>query len=76
MKVGGEKTVRTEKDIDLGGPAVATAAQKETQPVKAPSLRRPGEEAPGTGVESTDPKAPAEVPDNPGTPPHFADISR
>jgi hypothetical protein len=46
MKVNGEKTVRTEKEIDLGGPAVATAAQKEQHPVKGPTLRRPGEEAP------------------------------
>src|SRR5438034_7575090 len=48
MKVDGEKIVRTEKEIDLEGPTVATAAQKETRPVKAPTLRRPGEEAPGT----------------------------
>ena len=46
MKVSGEKTVRTEKEVDLGGPAVATAAQKEEHPVKAPTLRRPGEETP------------------------------
>ena len=47
MKVGGQKIVQTEKEIDLGGPAVATAAQKENKPVNAPTLRRPGEEAPG-----------------------------
>jgi hypothetical protein len=45
MKVGGEKMVHTEKEIDLGGPGVATAAQKEEHPVKAPTLRRPGEDA-------------------------------
>jgi hypothetical protein len=45
MKVGGEKMVRTEKEVDLGGPAVASAAQKEEHPVKAPTLRRPGEDA-------------------------------
>jgi hypothetical protein len=54
MKVGGEKMVRTEKEIDLGGPGVVTAAQKEEHPVKAPTLRRPGEDAseqkPGTNA--------------------------
>jgi hypothetical protein len=49
MKVNGEKVVRTEKEVELGGPTVASAAQKENKPVKAPTLRRPGEEAPGTG---------------------------
>ena len=48
MKVGGEKVVRTEKEIDLGGPKVASAAQKEERPVKAPTLMRPGEQAPET----------------------------
>src|SRR5262249_31837851 len=55
MKVNGQKTVRTEKEIDLGGPAVATAAQKEERPAKAPSLRRPGEDAP----PSNSPPAPS-----------------
>src|SRR4029079_6596396 len=45
MKVGGQKIVKTEKEIDLGGPQVAAAAQKEQSPTKAPTLRRPGEEA-------------------------------
>jgi hypothetical protein len=45
MKVNGEKIVKTEKEIDLGGPKVAVAAQNEQkQQTKAPSLRRPGEE--------------------------------
>jgi hypothetical protein len=47
MKVNGEKIVKTEKEIDLGGPQVAVAAQNEQkQQTKAPTLRRPGEEAP------------------------------
>jgi len=58
MKVNGEKTVRTDKEVDLGGPAVATAAQKEQHPAKAPSLRRPGEDAP---------------PNSPGAPSHIVD---
>jgi hypothetical protein len=49
MKVNGEKILRTQKEVELGGPAVASAAQKENKPVKAPTLRRPGEEAPSTG---------------------------
>jgi hypothetical protein len=48
MKVNGEKILRTSKEVELGGPAVASAAQKENKPVKAPTLRRPGEEAPST----------------------------
>src|SRR5207237_4872774 len=47
MKVGGEKVVRTEREVDVNGPTVASAAaQKEDKPTKAPTLRRPGEEAP------------------------------
>jgi hypothetical protein len=66
MKVGGEKVVRTEKEVDLGGPTVATAAQKENRPVKAPTLRRPGEEppqsAPASGASSPGPVPNVPVP--------------
>src|SRR4051812_19744740 len=71
MKVGGEKMVRTEKEVDLGGPAVASAAQKEEHPVKAPTLRRPGEEStaprPGNGD-------PSHIPNN-TTPPQSPQFS-
>jgi hypothetical protein len=71
MKVDGEKVVRTEKEVDLGGPTVASAAQKENKPVKAPTLRRPGEDAPATGpgggTSSPPPVTP--IPDPPQ--PHF-----
>ena len=70
MKVDGQKIVKTEKEIDLGGPAVATAAQKENKPVNAPTLRRPGEEAPGPPPTSG-PSRPAPVPDPPSQPPQF-----
>jgi hypothetical protein len=70
MKVGGDKVVKTEKEIDLGGPTVATAAQKENRPVKAPSLRRPGEEAPNSNPNAA-PSRPAPVPDVPGQSPHY-----
>ena len=72
MKVGGEKVVRTEKEIDLGGPAVATAAQKETQPIKAPTLRRPGEETQGAPPDVD--KAPGKVPPS-SPPPQFVAVS-
>src|SRR5436309_6582403 len=58
MKVSGEKVVRDQKEVELGGPTVASAAQKENKAVKAPTLRRPGEEAPNNGstpVTSTPP---------------------
>jgi hypothetical protein len=67
MKVGGEKVVRTEKEIDLGGPTVASAAQKESGPAKAPTLRRPGEEAP-TPNPNAAPTRPGPVPDVPAPP--------
>lgn len=67
MKVNGEKVVRTEKEVDLGGPAVATAAQKENRPANAPTLRRPGEAAPDTPGPSG-PSRPARIPDVPAPP--------
>ncbi len=77
MKIGGEKIVRTEKEVELGGPAVASAAQKENKPVKAPTLRRPGEEAPNNGSApstSTPPpvtRVPTSAPPQSGSPPSF-----
>jgi hypothetical protein len=73
MKVNGEKVLRTEKEIDLGGPTVATAAQKENRPVKAPTLRRPGEEGPAatpTSGPSRTPR-PAQIPDTTSPPPQL-----
>jgi hypothetical protein len=45
MKVDGQKTVRVEKEIDLGETTVAKK-QPEERPANAPTLRRPGEEMP------------------------------
>lgn len=68
MKVGGEKVVRTEKEVDAtGGPTVASAAQKEDKPTKAPTLRRPGEEAPTTRPSGGS-SAPTPIPDVPHPP--------
>ncbi len=72
MKVGGQKIVKTEKEIESDGSTVASAAQKE-HPTKAPSLRRPGEEAPPANGNS----APTRLPDTTRpTPPQFRSLSR
>lgn len=69
IKVGGEKVVHTEKEIDLGGPTVASAAQKEDKPVKAPTLRRPGEQAPANSGPGASGSAPVGPVPGPPTPP-------
>lgn len=68
MKVGGEKIVRTEREVDVNGPTVASAAQQENKPVKAPSLRRPGEAPPSTNPRqgSNGPTPIPDVPQGPG----------
>jgi hypothetical protein len=55
MKVNGQKIVRTEKEVDLATPAVATKQQE--RPLTAPTLRRPGEEMP-----ESNPSNPSHVP--------------
>lgn len=66
MKVNGEKIVKTQKEIDTGGPQVAVAAQNEQkQQTKAPTLRRPGEDAP----PQRGPTAPTPLPPNSGDAP-------
>jgi len=46
MKVGGQKLVRTEKEVILEKPDRDTEAkQQEDRPANAPSLRRPGEDS-------------------------------
>lgn len=48
MKVDGQKIVRTEKEVDVQPPpSVAKGDQDQSHPANAPTLRRPGEEAPG-----------------------------
>jgi hypothetical protein len=45
MKVGGEKVVRTEKEVDLKTAETEVAAKKPAaKPANAPSLLRPGEQ--------------------------------
>jgi hypothetical protein len=55
MKVDGQKSVRVEKEVDLGAPSVAK--KQEERPANAPTLRRPGEEMP-----ESNPANPASVP--------------
>ena len=73
MKVGGQKIVRTEREVILEKPDKDTEAKKEEQdrPANAPSLRRPGEDAeevpkPADGVNPMPPPAPPDIPGPPG----------
>ena len=67
MKIGGEKIVRTEKEVILEKPDKDAEAKREEQdrPANAPSLRRPGEDpedAPKP-AEELQPLPPATPPD-------------
>lgn len=69
MKVGGQKIVRTEKEVILPKPDEEQEAKKEQQdrPANAPSLRRPGEAAedvpkPSDQVNPIPPAAPPDMP--------------
>jgi hypothetical protein len=44
MKVGGQKIVRTEKEVILPKPEDTEAKKDEDRPANSPSLRRPGED--------------------------------
>lgn len=45
MKVGGEKIVRTAKEVELDQQKNTEAKQEQPRPANAPSLRRPGEDS-------------------------------
>jgi hypothetical protein len=75
MKVGGEKIVRTEKEIVLPKPDQDKEAKKEPgeRPANAPSLRRPGEDSqdvpkPAGGAAPLPPMPPPDLPQPPGGP--------
>jgi hypothetical protein len=76
MKVGGEKIVRTEKEVVLPHPEQDKdkEAKREGQPQpKAPSLRRPGEDSqdapqPESGPSRIPVAAPQDTPVPPGNP--------
>ncbi len=74
MKVGGEKIVRTEKEVILNKPdkEVEAKKQQEEHPSNAPSLRRPGEDPqnvpkPANGPNPAQPVPPPPLP-QPGDP--------
>jgi hypothetical protein len=72
MKVDGQKTVRVEKEVDLGAPTVAK--KQDERPANAPTLRRPGEEMPEsnpTNPSSIPPVAPVPAPSGPGSGPNW-----
>jgi hypothetical protein len=61
IKVTGDKSIRTEKEVDLQPqPSVAKGGEPEARPANAPTLRRPG--------EAPDPNAPTYGPDKPSRP--------
>ena len=68
MKVGGEKIVRTEKEVILPKPEDQEAKREEQdRPANAPSLRRPGEDSenapkPADSVNPMPPSAPQDMP--------------
>jgi hypothetical protein len=69
MKMTGEKTVRTEKEVDFGGDKVAKANEKSVESsTPPPSLRRPGEEATDPPPTNTRQPMPLPTPDPPSTP--------
>jgi hypothetical protein len=69
MKVGGEKIVRSEKEVVLEQPEREAKKEQEPQerPANAPSLRRPGEAAedvpkPANGAAPMPPPPPPDLP--------------
>ena len=74
MKVGGEKIVRTEKEVILERPDKEAEAKKEERPANAPSLRRPGEDQedvpkPADSASPMPPVPPPDIPQPPGSGP-------
>ena len=73
MKVGGQKVVRTEREVIIKKPDEDQQAKSEPdmRPANAPTMRRPGEEVegakPADGVNPTPPVAPPDV--GPGSTP-------
>jgi hypothetical protein len=81
MKVGGEKIVRTDKEVILPKPEDQEAKkQEQDRPANAPSLRRPGEDPenvpkPADSINPIPPAAPQDIPQpthDPGGPGQMA----
>jgi hypothetical protein len=76
MKVGGQKDIRTEREVDL--PTAVASDKPQERPVNAPTLRRPGEDMPvdrpAGGIDPTRPVTGPQSPDPGGQPgPNFRD---
>src|SRR5262249_2767807 len=82
MKIGGEKVVRTEKEVDLHTePAVAKQEEPEIRPANAPTLRRPGEAPDPTvhnrGAGGPSRRAPPRAPTvDPNGPPNWSAVGK
>ena len=73
MKVGGEKIVRTEKEIVLEQPQREAKKEPQERPANAPTLRRPGEDSddvpkPANGASPMPPLPPPDLPQPSGGP--------
>lgn len=73
MRVGGQKIVRTEKEVIIEQPEKDAEAKKEDRPANAPSLRRPGEDSenapkPADTASPVQPTPPVNMPQPPGDP--------
>jgi hypothetical protein len=68
MKVDGQKIVKTEKEIDLET-VPKVARENEPRPANAPTLRRPGEEAPADDPSRSTPRTSPNVVMPPPPPP-------
>jgi hypothetical protein len=66
MKVDGEKIVRVEKEVNTEAPTVAK--KQEQRPANAPTLRRPGEEAPDADRSNSPSVMPMPPPQTTGPP--------
>lgn len=67
MKVGGEKIVRTDKELVLEHPDREAMKEPDVRPVNAPTLRRPGEDQedapkPSDGASPLPPRPPPDLP--------------
>src|SRR5499427_1888010 len=71
MKVGGEKVIRTEREVILE-PQPSVAQKEQERPPNAPTLRRPGEEMPdqhpAPGVDPSPPRGAPPSQDPSGNP--------
>jgi hypothetical protein len=77
MKVGGEKIVRTEKEIVLQQPEREAKTEPEVRPANAPTMRRPGEDSddvpkPANGATPLPPPPPPDLPQPSGGPGELA----